>query len=295
MNASTLQTAQRISGHTDTECLLKALQTSLEVESVLQAFTHFVQAKLPLATLEFDNENLHYSLLHGPEPVDQCVSTARQLELNNNSLGTLVYHFSSSLTAPQTVWLDEAEACLLYPLYNALQFRVLRHQAVRDHLTNLGNRVLLEEVLEQLLTEQERNHKPHAVMLLDLDNFKAVNDSHGHGCGDQVLAEFAAILRQQLRGSDRLFRYGGDEFLIVVNGPDENTLHRIFRRLQLCVDAHSLLRKHHITCSGGAVFIKPAHDAKSLLEDADKALYHAKRNGRDQLITPGTLSFTQLG
>ncbi|RUO28815.1 GGDEF domain-containing protein [Aliidiomarina sedimenti] len=294
VNASATHTDFAGNTYSGTELLLQQLQKSLELESILNSYYTFIQSELDLLSLSYQHQDIQSVLMRHVAGLE-APCKVHQLRLNGNFLGELHYYFSTSPSKQQLSWLKHCEVNLLYPLHNALQFRRLRFQAVRDHLTNLGNRVLLDEVLQQLLTEHERHNQRHALVLLDLDNFKAVNDIHGHQCGDHVLAEFAAILQQQLRGSDRLFRYGGDEFLVIVDSPDEITLQRIFRRLQLSIDSHPLLREHAITCSAGAVFVKPSHDAESLLEDADKSLYCAKRNGRNQLVTPATLALTQFG
>ncbi|MGX5913714.1 GGDEF domain-containing protein [Aliidiomarina sp. Khilg15.8] len=274
--------------------LLWALQKHLEVDKLLSCYSHYIQAQLPLESLLFNHHERQLTVYGRPHYATGPLSK-RSMYADNDYLGDLFYHFAGELTEAQQAWLEACEHMLQYPLRNAVAYYDLRSQAVRDHLTDLGNRVLLEEVLEQLLCVQERADIQHAVMLLDLDNFKTVNDEHGHQRGDAVLMEFAAILRQQLRNCDRLFRYGGDEFLIIVANPDEITLQRIFRRLQLAINDNNLLSSHQVSCSAGAVLVKPAHTMTSLLDEADTSLYQAKQSGRNQMIAPAFRPFSQLG
>lgn len=274
--------------------LLWSLQQYLEVDKLLSTYSRYIQAHLPLESLLFNHHERQLTIFGRPHYATGPL-TKRSVYADNNYLGDLFYHFNGELNEAQQSWLEACEHLLQYPLRNAIAYYELRSQAVRDHLTNLGNRVLLEEVLEQLLSVQERTDIQHAVMLLDLDNFKAVNDKYGHQRGDAVLTEFAAILRQQLRNCDRLFRYGGDEFLIIVANPDEITLQRIFRRLQLAISDDNLLSSHNVSCSAGAVLIKPAHTAVSLFEEVDASLYQAKQNGRDQMVAPAFRPFSHLG
>lgn len=274
--------------------LLWALQKHLEVDKLLSSYSNYILEQLPLESLLFNHHERQLTVYGRPHYATGPL-IKRSMYADNDYLGDLFYHFNGELTDVQQAWLGACEHMLQYPLRNAVAYYDLRSQAVRDHLTNLGNRVLLEEVLEQLLYVQERADIQHAVILLDLDNFKAVNDEHGHQRGDAVLTEFAAILRQQLRNCDRLFRYGGDEFLIIVANPDEITLQRIFRRLQLAISDDNLLSSHQVSCSAGAVLVKPAHTMASLLDEVDASLYQAKQNGRNQMVAPAFRPFSQLG
>lgn len=274
--------------------LLWLLQKHLEIDKLLSSYSRYIQAHLPLESLLFSHHERQLTVFGRPHYATGPL-TKQSMFADNHYLGDLFYHFTGDLSDSQQAWLAACEQMLQYPLRNAIAYYDLRSQAVRDHLTDLGNRVLLEEVLEQLLCVQERADIQHAVMLLDLDNFKRVNDEHGHQRGDAVLTEFAAILRQQLRNCDRLFRYGGDEFLIIVANPDEITLQRIFRRLQLAITDSNLLSTHQISCSAGAVLVKPAHTKSSLLEEVDNSLYQAKQNGRNQMVAPAFRPFSQLG
>ena len=165
-------------------------------------------------------------------------------------------------------------------MQNAL--RDLHEQTIRDPLTSLYNRRFLQDYLPRELIRARRERAPLAVIMMDLDHFKRLNDRAGHQAGDQVLVETGALLKRHVRGSDIACRYGGEEFAVVL---PRTTLESALRRgeeIRSAVRAERRLRG--VTASLG-VALCPAHatDAEDLLRAADKALYEAKRAGRNQV------------
>jgi diguanylate cyclase (GGDEF)-like protein len=159
----------------------------------------------------------------------------------------------------------------------------LREQTIRDPLTSLHNRRFLQDYLPRELIRAMRERLPLAVIMIDLDRFKRINDSAGHQAGDRVLVEVAGLLRHQVRGSDIACRYGGEEFALVLPGTTlENALRR-GEEIRAAI-ARETDRFHPVTASLG-VALCPAHatNAESLLRAADHALYEAKRAGRNQV------------
>lgn len=165
----------------------------------------------------------------------------------------------------------------------------LYHQAHYDALTDLPNRVLLRDRLEQAMSRAHREGSCVAVMFLDLDRFKSINDSLGHVAGDEFLKEMASRLTHQLREGDSVIRFGGDEFIIVV--PDiPRDMHIIATISKICenvlaaiVDPFSL-EGHEVKISGSvgvSLYPQDADNFDDLLKNADTAMYHAKAQGRD--------------
>jgi len=159
-----------------------------------------------------------------------------------------------------------------------------QHLADHDALTGLPNRRLLEDRLTQALALSKRNRKQTAVMFVDLDRFKAINDSLGHTVGDQVLKEVAQRLVKQLRVGDTICRVGGDEFVVVLPEAERSTdaahvAGKIIETLSQPVQVTD--RALSVTPSIGiAVFPEDGRDAETLLRNADAAMYHAKESGR---------------
>lgn len=152
-----------------------------------------------------------------------------------------------------------------------------------DSLTGLANRRQLHAVLEELLTEARALEQPVAVLYLDIDHFKDVNETLGHSTGDQLLVEVARRLKAQLRTGDVVGRTGGDEFLITVHDCAAEEAARIARRLLEYVAAPISAQALHLTMSASVgIALYPEHgaDAETLLKHADTALHEAKRKGR---------------
>lgn len=159
----------------------------------------------------------------------------------------------------------------------------IRHLATHDILTGLPNRVLFKEVLEQSIKDAHRYGGQLALLLMDLDGFKAINDTYGHEIGDRVLIICAARMRQALRASDFIARLGGDEFLILAKGNTGKTgLTTLAKTIFSIVNEPISIRgsKHHLTASIGiSIYPQDGRDKQSLIRTADLAMYSAKEKG----------------
>lgn len=161
-----------------------------------------------------------------------------------------------------------------------------RDLAHHDALTGTANRLLLRDRLAQALTRATRNHHYCAVMFLDLDGFKSINDKLGHEIGDQLLQLTAQRANKALRASDTLARFGGDEFVIVANEFDSaDAVAPLAEKLLKAVTQPAVLGNRNLTVTasmGIAVFPNDGNDAATLLKKADTAMYHAKHKGRNR-------------
>lgn len=163
----------------------------------------------------------------------------------------------------------------------------LARLALLDHLTGIANRRGAESALRSRLEELRRNGWGFGVLLMDIDNFKAVNDSRGHETGDRVLRLVARTLEAGARSFDLVGRWGGEEFVAVVSGADCRALHEAGERLGMLV-AHSALdgeRPLSVTISIGAAEALPGDTPESLVARADEKLYQAKRSGKNQVCS----------
>ncbi|MBK6791118.1 MAG: GGDEF domain-containing protein [Anaerolineales bacterium] len=165
----------------------------------------------------------------------------------------------------------------------------LREQSVRDYLTGLFNRRYMEETLERDLLRAARSHLPLGVIMLDVDNFKGVNDAHGHAAGDVILRELGRLFLNHVRGEDVPCRYGGDEFIIILPDAPQVIVHE--RAHLLCEKARQFdyrfdgLSLNEITLSiGVAAFPEHGTTGSTILRVVDSALYRAKRAGRGQIV-----------
>jgi diguanylate cyclase (GGDEF)-like protein/PAS domain S-box-containing protein len=162
----------------------------------------------------------------------------------------------------------------------------MAHAAQHDYLTNLPNRMLLNDRLSHAIASVGRGNRKLAVLFIDLDGFKHVNDSLGHTFGDKLLQSVAARLLDSIRSSDTVSRQGGDEFIVLIsdlNQPEDaiHTLTRLFRSL---AGGYSIGQNEiHITASiGVSVYPDDGKDAETLIRNADTAMYQAKQSGRQK-------------
>jgi diguanylate cyclase (GGDEF)-like protein/PAS domain S-box-containing protein len=155
----------------------------------------------------------------------------------------------------------------------------VRHEAVHDPLTGLANRTLFYNQLEQALARAERTETRIALLFVDLDNFKALNDTHGHAFGDAALVELGRRLQSAVRPSDTVARLGGDEFVVLCEQVDDEAAVALGRRLQAAIQLPLALGNvgHEVSASIGIALAE--EDPDQLLVNADRALYRAKSYG----------------
>jgi diguanylate cyclase (GGDEF)-like protein/PAS domain S-box-containing protein len=163
----------------------------------------------------------------------------------------------------------------------------MRHEALHDPLTGLANRTLLRDRLEHALARAARGNTTAGVLFVDLDEFKHVNDQHGHAAGDVVLAEIGRRLRQAVRPADTVARLGGDEFVVVCEQLDEETALALGRRLDEAIRRPLPVPggEHRLTASIGIAL--GGDDPESMLAAADAAVYRAKAAGRGRIELRG--------
>lgn len=160
----------------------------------------------------------------------------------------------------------------------------LQSLAVTDSLTGLLNRRLLYETLEQAIELGRRGNLPMTLLAIDIDHFKAINDELGHDTGDEVLRDIAALIRQRMRRSDRVFRSGGEEFLVVLFSTPLPSAHRAAQDLIDAIGGSRLIPGRAVTVSIGVAELAAADDYGDWLKRADENLYQAKKLGRNRLV-----------
>ncbi len=170
-----------------------------------------------------------------------------------------------------------------FSVINNRQQRQLVKLATKDPLTGAGNRRALETKLNELVAEFGRNGKPSSLILIDLDNFKTVNDIHGHAIGDQILIRLTQIVNLRIRVNDSLYRIGGEEFVVVVDGQDLDKASRLAEQLRTLVEVNELVAESTVTISLGVAEIQSEETLSSWICRADDALYKAKRAGRNTI------------
>lgn len=263
------------------------LQTSLEADKIAGMFFRGIQRLLPLKGLQFRHKSTELRLELG--------SRARQhasfdMSLEGEQLGEVIFQRDNRFNDEELLQLESLLACLLHPMRNALLYRAAMLSALRDPLTGAGNRVAMEKTLSRETEIARRQKLPLSVLMLDIDHFKVINDTHGHAIGDKVLRAVADGIKNQMRNIDQVFRFGGEEFLIVLSNTGREPAALVGERLR-----HAALqltypvdgRPVELTVSIGCSTLLPGETSDSLLRRADIALYSAKRQGRNRLEMAG--------
>ncbi|MCB9895883.1 MAG: GGDEF domain-containing protein [Planctomycetes bacterium] len=159
----------------------------------------------------------------------------------------------------------------------------LQEMAMLDGLTRLPNRRAFAQSFKRAKARQLRSKTPLCVMLIDIDHFKRVNDTYGHQVGDEVLVGLANILLRELRGTDEVFRWGGEEFMVLLEETPQKHLAEVAERLRAAVEAANLLERSTLTISIGATHIGVNEGEDVVYPRADEALYASKRDGRNRV------------
>jgi diguanylate cyclase (GGDEF)-like protein len=170
-------------------------------------------------------------------------------------------------------------------LENARLHQIVERQALADGLTGIANRRASEDALTAEIARADRLATPLTLVLADLDDFKNVNDLHGHAVGDEVLREFSEVLRATVRESDLAGRWGGEEFLLLLPGADAAGGAQLADRVRLALAERTFAGRNgmpfSVTCSFGVAQHSDGGDERELLANADRALYRAKRRGKN--------------
>lgn len=173
---------------------------------------------------------------------------------------------------------------LVFSLSIAGQRRELEHLAHHDVLTGVGNRLALDAELEKAVARRQRYGERCSLAIFDIDRFKAINDSVGHLTGDAILAEFAGLLDRRIRKTDRLFRYGGEEFIFVFPHTGVRDAERAAESLRAAVEEQRFGGERRMTASAGVAELGAGEDVERWLGRADRALYAAKQAGRNRVM-----------
>lgn len=162
----------------------------------------------------------------------------------------------------------------------ATQHNELNREAERDFLTGVGNRRALERHLETYVSS-DGERAESSVLLLDIDHFKCVNDQFGHAVGDAVLVRICELIRSRTRASDKIFRYGGEEFVVIAHAANVEAARGVADDLRMRVGSTEIIENYPITVSVGVASMEQGKPPSEWLARADQMLYLAKQSGRD--------------
>lgn len=263
--------------------VLGRLQTSLDIQRVIELFSTELQRDVAHDAFSYRNADHGVEVGVGQSADHRC---QYRLVVEGEALGQVEVSRSTPFKHDEIRTVEELLVCLVYPLRNALMYQRALHSAHKDPLTGLFNRKALDAALSREIKLARRHKQALSLIVLDLDNFKAVNDRFGHSTGDAVLKTLAETLTRCTRTTDILARFGGEEFSVVLNNTDvagasllAERICQAARAARCWVDAAAV----PFTISVGVATLAPGDDERTLFTRADRALYEAKRNGRDQV------------
>jgi diguanylate cyclase (GGDEF)-like protein len=161
----------------------------------------------------------------------------------------------------------------------------LKTQVITDPLTGLFNRMLLQETLDYAIQQHHRSDIPMTILSLDLDHFKVVNDTHGHNAGDAVLRDIGKLLQKRIRKSDKVFRLGGEEFLVLLYDANIEHGRQLGEELRSTIELLQTLPGHPVTTSIGIAALEDDENWEEWMKRCDKNLYRAKLDGRNRITS----------
>ncbi len=217
------------------------------------------------------------------------------------SLNVGSYDHERFIKGVRTDFFEHFAAIVAICIENAANTQRLKRQGLTDTLTAINNRRFFDQRLREEVEVSKRTQKPLSCMLLDVDYFKKVNDSYGHQIGDEVLREVAAIIRAQLRGSDVLSRYGGEEFAALLSKADTDVAEEVAERIRHSIEGHAFRLPDggtfQVTISIGIASFRPAGERghvepDALVGHADRCLYAAKSKGRNRVVAEAGVALT---
>jgi diguanylate cyclase (GGDEF)-like protein len=253
--------------------LMEQLQTSLELDRLLNIFAMEAAKYVDFSGLYFKKGDITASIRGSRQGKNE---RHFELKLNQKFVGIITYAINSPISITNFKILNELHQYLIHPLNNALNFQMALQLAMQDGLTSLNNRRSFDEQLKRAMNRANRQHSKVGLIICDLDKFKAINDTYGHVIGDEVLIHFSQALKESVRDSDSIFRFGGDEFSVIVEDAAKDALLVIEQRIYSAMSKNALLAKYKVACSLGYTFMNRIDTQDSFFERADKALYQRK-------------------
>ncbi|WP_220711112.1 diguanylate cyclase [Enterobacter cancerogenus] len=239
-----------------------------------------VNGEPDIACSHLPASQMHHSL---------CVPLIAQGE----AIGLLSFQNITPDTAPSRAYLELMAEALGLALTNQRLRDALLEKALFDPLTGLRNRHHLEDTLRTQMTQAMRNKEPISCLMIDIDHFKSINDRFGHEAGDQVIKSVATIIQRAVHDTGLAFRYGGEEFLALLTGADEDAAHacatKIYDGVQALSPHYGLKEIGPVDVSIGIASYPQHAQSDNLLRAADVALYRAKELGRSRIVSFGML------
>jgi diguanylate cyclase (GGDEF)-like protein len=260
------------------------LSRTLKLDEMLQIFSNEIRALIPHASYRYSSDHLEKPVRSGK--VGQH-SLNYHLTIQKMDLGELVLYRNTPFSSNEVCQFEDLLCSLVYPLKNALLYHVAVVSAYKDPLTNINNRAAMDKMLPREIRLAKRHDHRLALMIMDLDGFKSVNDNLGHDMGDRLLVMAAKSIQGVLRDTDMLYRYGGDEFVAALPYTDAqgaiDVASRILKAIRY-LDQSDFDKTIEVGLSVGLSMLHAGDDFERLFKRVDQALYRAKKDGKHRVV-----------
>ena len=259
------------------------LSRNLEIAQIIDVFMGEIANEIDHCGYRFSCVDINQEIEKG---IIDGNSAHYRLKIQNRLLGELTLFKRSSFNSKELCELEELLCALIYPVKNALMYQIALKSAYRDPLTGLNNRTSMEKFLPREIDLAKRHRQSMALLVMDLDGFKQINDGHGHDVGDQVLREVAQVISHVVRNTDLVYRYGGDEFVGGLAQTDLQGAIDVSERIRKRIDALNLSGygiSGKVQMSIGITLVRHSDSFLGAFKRADKALYQAKLGGKNQV------------
>ena len=261
--------------------LLRGLQSSLDIGDILNTFLKELKILLPIDGISY--HHAEYQLEHKVGKLGRH-QAIYHLETDTEKMGGIIFCRHQRFKESELNIFEDLMSYLFYPIRNALKYQKALKAAATDALTGCGNRMAMDIAISRETQLAKRNGAPLAIIMFDFDYFKTINDTYGHQCGDHILKKTTAEIQNTLRKTDLIFRYGGEEFVILLHRTTLKGAQIVAEQIRNHVEALLIEFKRQtltVTLSFGATAMKKGDDAESLIKRADESLYKAKHSGRN--------------
>lgn len=260
------------------------LQTSLILEDMLGLFQREVQAVFPESSFHYQNNSMKMQIDSAQKFHHRC---HYKLEMNGDYLGDITFTQRKKFSDSDIHSIEDLLSLLVHPLKNCLLYKKALAAALLDDLTNLGNRAAYEKNLQREVERAKRHDSPLSLVVIDIDNFKSINDQYGHISGDKALKILADMINHSLRTSDMAFRFGGEEFVLLLPETAIQDAETVAERVRESVSqilSHDGKNSFSFTVSLGVAQLLTNEEGYHLFERADMALYEAKHKGKNVTV-----------
>lgn len=269
------------SAHKAAQKISAVLQTTLDVSRAIDLFAEEARASVPFDAVAYENSAQGVVLSLGQAARHVC---SYRLVVAGQALGQLAFTRRKRFSEAETRLLEDLLCGLVYPLRNALLYHEALKAAFMCPLTGVNNRATMSTTFKREIEIARRHGTPLSLMILDIDHFKLVNDKYGHAAGDCVIRQLAQTAMSCIRNTDMLFRYGGEEFTVLLSNTAPGGAVLLAERIRRTVEKTACVYNDitiPATVSLGVAFLKEGDTEATLFERADNALYQAKYEGRN--------------